>query len=86
MPKNEHTDTNNTAFSFVPRFTCRGGKGKKKKDRPADPPDFQAKGGGEPFIFLGLIMFISNPASCINIDLTVLDTRALIKKIIQTLT
>ena len=36
-------------------FLCPDLKKKKKKDWLTDPPDFQAKKGKQPFIFLGLI-------------------------------
>ena len=47
----ECTHMNNTAF-LVSRFK------KKKKNRPTDPPHFQAKRANKPYIFLGLILGI----------------------------
>ena len=44
MPKNEHA-------WMILRFICVQIYIKKKKDRPTDPPKFQAKRANKPFIF-----------------------------------
>ena len=41
-----HTHMNDTAFLLCPDF-----KKRKKKDRPTDPHDFQAKRANKPLIF-----------------------------------
>ena len=41
-------------MNYTALFLCPDLK-KKKKDRPTDPPDFQAKRANKPLIFLGII-------------------------------